>query len=1131
MVFLHNDFYTVSGSAKLYNCWTDKVTKFDTSSFYNWEQDNLPIYDLEERTYYLWEKLGHPTSSLPGVGLVVSAGGSPGDYLCNKNIFETLQDAIEALPEVLNYPVIIEVCNIGELGALNLKNIKCGPNGSLEIVNKVFAKVEPYQGTNVISRAAKQFVDANYYNLAAFLSGGPLGVVTQFYDTKSEFLNKNIFTDYNDINTQLTNKLNGMCIRSDTNLASCYSIPTYAISSTGTLYSAGDPYTLVLFPYELAPAAEVTSLDLPKTYDISAFDETAGNQLTTVINPGDIPGTLQPHTGLTFGNKLSKLSITNCDGIIYVRNFFIDGSRYPNTRNDVGVEVNNSEKIVLENCVSIRNRKAGFYFNNSKVTITRGIAAYRNYNTPRVVDTDTYQQDLGAGLLAVNSEVNFSSTSAFEYNLAVNDPVYSTSLTGTNQLAYGLNYPINFHKNANGIILENSKFYGGVSGTKPTQLIADFNNYAGIKLFNSQFEWDGRVILEGNHTGLLADNSVVTTDKFIVRYNQRNGVRLNNSNFIYNKNFNAGGSNTVQFDYYKNGTHLYLNNSNYECHIVSSMPDKIGGHKFEDSHAVSKDTLKQSEPSIKVFNSSKCLLVHPKILRSGTSISTTNNDPYAKYGLALSVLNNSKVTLKGSKNYANVIIGPTTQNPKINSAGVYGSNNSIINIQGPTVVAQFDVDCLVENNSILNITPHLDESTNNLQIAEFNLDDSLNHTMVELHSNRACLVANKSSVVNLENLGYYASSWNNTSQGQEALADIPDYDITNNANYIKGGSLQFYPNPNDVDVNHNILATANAFSNYSYTTAGYYSYLINRAGLSFNDFSSVTRGGMCVRAVEDSIINVKNVNFPCGWWNASGPFYNYAVGDPVLCSYLFIWNISDSSKLNANYCSVSSLFPQNAGYHGPRSVWLSSFNSISLEFSGSTLSGLPAGTPNTSSLSIFDYYGAWTSSVSSLGLFTSSHANQGPFRLYFSVDPAANFLLLISGIQTTTSGYYNNGWLNQIYSQGYQPPFSLSSVSSVSTIHKSLLTGNAPNLFLSGYYYGSSIVANPKGIRALLDESAANTFANAKHCSVGKSGLAKLVNIYHPYEDYEGGESASVSFKQLGNGLLSVNVFDLKRKN
>jgi len=1118
MVFLHNDFYTASGSVKLYNCWTDKVTKFDTSSFYNWEQDNLPIYDLEERTYYLWEKLGHPTSSLPGVGLVVSAGGSPGDYLCNKNIFETLQDAIEALPEVLNYPVIIEVCNTKNLGELNLKNIKCGARGSLEIVNKVFGKLEPYTGNTVINKVAA--TETTGYERLGYLSATTLGIRQHFANTKSEFLNKNIFSSVSYLSS-VNDNFYGVSLRADTNQAACYTIPSYHVSSPALVTVFGDDI-LQLSPYELIAFPEVTSVDLPATYDISATDETLGTQVKTVIAPGTFPGTSQPYVGLYFGNKLSKLLVTNCDGPIYIRNFFIDGSRYPSTRNDVGVEINNSEKIVLENCVSIRNRKAGFYFNNSKVILTRGIAAYRNYNTPRVVDTETYQQDLGAGLLAVNSEVNFSSTSAFEYNLAVNDPVYSTSLTGTNQLAYGLNYPINFHKNANGIILENSKFYGGVSGTKPTQLIADFNNYAGIKLFNSQFEWDGRLILEGNHTGLLADNSVVNTDKFIVRYNQRNGVHLNNSNFIYNKNFTDAGA--TQFHYNKNGTHLLLNNSNYECNIVSSMPTKIGGHRFEDSHAVSKDILEHSQPSIKIFNSSKCLLVHPKIIRNDASVATVDGDPYAKYGLALSVLNNSKLTLKGSKNYANIIQGPSTQVTKINSAGAYAGDNSIINIQGPTVIAQFDVDCLVENNSVLNVTPHLDESNNNLQISEFNLNDPLNHTMVELHSNRACVVANKSSVINLQDLGYYVSSWNKTTLGQQAITDIPDYDIENTGDYIKGGHLQFYPNPNDVDINQQITT---GFADNNFTN---YSYLIDKS-TAFNNFSSVTRGGMCVRAVEDSIVNVRNVNFPCGWWNASGPFYNYVTGDPLLCSYLFIWNICDNSKLNASYCSVSGLFPQNAGYHGPLSVWLSSFNSTSLEFSGRPLSGLPTGTPDTSSLSIFDYYGAWTSSVSSLGLFTSSHANQGPFRLYFSVDPAANFLLLISGIQTTTDGYYNTGWLNQIYSQGYQPPFSMSAVSSVSTIHKSLLTGNAPRLFLSGYYYGSSIMSNSKSVRAMLDESAANTFANAKHCSVGKSGLAKLVNIYHPYEEYEGGESASDSFKQLGNGLYSVNVFDLKRKN
>ena len=73
MPFKSEDIYSASGNAKLFNVWTPYVSKFDTSSFYNWEQDNLPLYDLEERTYELWEQQGWPTSSVPGLALTVAA--------------------------------------------------------------------------------------------------------------------------------------------------------------------------------------------------------------------------------------------------------------------------------------------------------------------------------------------------------------------------------------------------------------------------------------------------------------------------------------------------------------------------------------------------------------------------------------------------------------------------------------------------------------------------------------------------------------------------------------------------------------------------------------------------------------------------------------------------------------------------------------------------------------------------------------------------------------------------------------------------------------------------------------------------------------------------------------------------
>ena len=71
MPFNIADIYTTSGDATLFNSWTTPVTKFDPSSFYNWEQDNEPLHDLEERTYMNWEHAGFHTSTVPGMVLTV----------------------------------------------------------------------------------------------------------------------------------------------------------------------------------------------------------------------------------------------------------------------------------------------------------------------------------------------------------------------------------------------------------------------------------------------------------------------------------------------------------------------------------------------------------------------------------------------------------------------------------------------------------------------------------------------------------------------------------------------------------------------------------------------------------------------------------------------------------------------------------------------------------------------------------------------------------------------------------------------------------------------------------------------------------------------------------------------------
>ena len=152
MVFIRGDIYTSSGSTPLFNSWTPYVSKFDTSTFYNWEEDNVPLYDLEERTYELWEQQGFPTSAVPGMSLVVSGSAPTADLQANSRIFTTVSSCIAALPKVIRFPVLIEVANFGDLGALELHDFRLEEKGSIEIINRNF--VRDYTSSSLVKSVA-----------------------------------------------------------------------------------------------------------------------------------------------------------------------------------------------------------------------------------------------------------------------------------------------------------------------------------------------------------------------------------------------------------------------------------------------------------------------------------------------------------------------------------------------------------------------------------------------------------------------------------------------------------------------------------------------------------------------------------------------------------------------------------------------------------------------------------------------------------------------------------------------------------------------------------------------------------------------------------------------------------------
>lgn len=1156
-MFISDDIYTTSGPVKLYHCWTDKVTKFDSSSFYNWEQDNLPVYDLDERTFYLWEQLGYPTSSIPGVVLTVSADAPL--VTCNRNIFRTVSAAIDALPQVINYPIIIEIANFGQMGDLVLNNFKFGPRGSLEIINRNFSKQE-YSVSSALGLAIPQ-VSANYYNVtntfnyvSSFTNYAGLATIPKitplqgFLESSCLSISCAVFSSTYDARLSgaagsLSSKLNAYISVWKPTIN--YNKSTLVIDDKNTInpYAVGNQYSLAFTPYFFNPES---------SDDVHNRDASTINYLTNSIITESNNTSLNPwraFNGLYYGNKLFKIKVNNCDGLIILRNFFLDGNGNNSTENNIGVEINNSPNVFLENIVSTRYRKAGFYFNNSKVNLLRACVANRIYDydsqgnrlTGKYLDRVKFYsrndasgyafQDFAAGLVANNSIISVSSTRNWEL------PRYRAIL-GSTYSALPVAYQIfEFNQNSNGIILNNSELTGGESvrphlATDPNfmnenydpsnslivaQTIIDLNSNTNCGLIsnNSKISLNGKLRAIENLKGMELNSSQFDTEQIECARNQTIGIELNNSNGVYNKNIKSFHSLGVpipsvggyQNYFIQNGTHLVLNSSNLKPAITSSMELKYAEMIFVSAMGQYSGVMTEA---IKVNNSSELTLISPKISRGDAQ----TLEGRAKKGSEINCVNNSKVTLRGTKYYPTRINGPTTRTLQKRLAAICANKNSTVDINGPTVIAQFGIDLLADTNSTINITSPKSDVDGVIDVSSINLHDPANHTMVELHSTRSCIVADNKSTINMKDLGSYRTRWEVTgvfdSYGLDYGGSLSP--ITNDpyySTYVSGGSLQFYPNPNDDSTNTAQNVSSRLNNNFVKYPEGYGS-LLDLQTTPVNDYSAVTFGGMCLRALNNSNVNVHNVNFPCGWWNPSAPYYDsditFAGGG--ICNRTFIWNIADNSQLKASYVSVSGLFPRLSGYVGPYGYWVSAANNATY--------GAPSSTPDTSALSVLDIYGENPSGTP----FTNSTAtNYGPFRLYFSINPFVNTL-------TELNGSAGQGIIKQIYSQGYQPSSSLVCSGSVSSIYKMALQRNSSNIIApSGFYYGSGVMDTTTFSRVMLDESAAETFANAKHCAAGRSGNARLVSIYFPYNIAKYGDSRDEK------GVASVNVFDIERDN
>jgi hypothetical protein len=1088
MAFIASDLYLASGTASLYNSWTDHVTKFDSSSFYNWEQDNEPLYDLDERTHYLWEKMGYPTangfSGIPGMMMAVSAdAGFAGES--SGLVYKSVSAAILALPEVIAHPIIIEVASFGNLGTLDLRNLKFKDNGGLEIVNRNFSKIYGKTSTGlktVLVGVNSQPSSGDLFDTLAATSAVSINTkVCSSVDVSAD-------TRWNKSNCIVYyNRAHGyqdLAVATGPG-SSILSVPS--TSTSATIFSNANASSLNPLEYD-------ETRDFSSSADFKSYNTLDDSYMTGSNTNVETNGRVDikvatvssyPITGYFYGNYFNQINVTNCNGPIYIRNFAVDGglAQLSNLEHNTvnGFDIQNS-RVILENSLAIRCKEAGFKFTSSEVVINRGIVSMRNYTLVTSRIKSSYKS---AGIRAINSNIVVSSS---PYVSGVEAIIHST-------------------KNYYGIELINSKWSGGTSRKDVTSasgmtFIQSFHNNIGIKMNESTMEVPGRLDVHSNDIGMWMVESDLSLNEGTFEYNQTAGLKADQSHIQYNpdlyqftKSVDLDGYGQLYF--HRNGINLDLNNSQLMYTEGASLPTKYGPFYVKYSTGTVEELGNEiSVPAVKISNNSTAKLIRPYITNNQSGFAGSNK---VIYGLLANVSDNSKLVCAGDGSKISFLQGPPIYAAQKYTANVYANNNSIVEFQGPTLICNAGIDVLAENGSVINFVPHRDDE-GNILASSFDLSSATNHSLIELHSTRACLVANKNSIINMENLGDFNSFW------PASQTSSTDYNQNNGLNiqtYVSAGYMQFYPNGQDetavigTPTRYDIGETggnAGLETNNVVTTD---SILLDWNLVGANaDILKYSTGGMCVRAIDGSIVNVKNVHFPCGWDNTSGILYDVSSGGN--CDLLRIWNIGPDSFLNASYCSVSGLYPSLAGYYGPSAVYLSG---------GVPASAAPTTVPDTGRLSVLDFYGASGATAGT---------NYGPFRLMVAVDGAAKFLNYY-----TTGLIYNSAY--QTWAQGYNPSGSVSAAPEVSSIYKTL--GSA-----SAFLTTSAMIDSSYRTRIRLDESAADTFANAKNGATARSGRVPFCTIYRS-RNTEGSESFSTSAIGHGFGLLSVNIFDLSRKN
>ena len=615
MVFIRGDIYTASGSTPLFN---------------SWEEDNVPLYDLEERTYELWEQQGFPTSSVPGLALTVSADAPTADLQANSRIFTSVSSCIAALPKVIRFPVFIEVANFGDLGTLELHDFRIEEGGSIEIINRNYVK--NYTSSATIggreTALGNQYVD--YYD-SGNVSGTIFSGVNLDCNTSSLGISSTVFGGGAGYELARLSAVNSVLYPQFTERIGCLNV---GIKNASSIFLPGTAYRFGIETYEKAG----TDNQLPVT-DVSAVDQYTGSRLLR-----DSITTSKKLGGSIYGNSLAHLSVRNCVGPVYIRNFFVDGeAAVGGGGRENGITVHNSN-VVLENCTAVRCNNAGFYFDNSEVTLSRSAFAYRNYSR----DTATTRvSDKGKGILAFNSHITLSAVvSGTNSTDTEKRPPYAWN-PGLDLPASGYDTIFSMSRNTVGLELNNSTFDGGLpreSVELPDTggfINLEMNTKMGLHASNSKLYLRGLLDIYGNKKGSELVNSNMRVEQLCVEDHTNEGVLAKNTDIEYDTftingdpaypGITTGQAIRKQYDFRGNGQHIVLRNqSSFGLKRKNHIPQYYGHMIFSGSHGIVNTADGDGFgvlPAIAVENNSYANFVHATMQRDSAHVSQKTVSP------------------------------------------------------------------------------------------------------------------------------------------------------------------------------------------------------------------------------------------------------------------------------------------------------------------------------------------------------------------------------------------------------------------------------------------------------------------------------------------------------------------------